>query len=144
MNLKAYIQILLMSMLLFSCSKGEVEKGDVEGIWFLKEIEGEEAAYIFGGGLPTINFDWDGQKIYGTGGCNRYSANYTLKGEGIVIDSLVSTEIFCENIETEKRFLVLLSKSTKIKVDDKAIVFMDGKKTLLRFLKLDLSVESGE
>ena len=133
---------MLASLLLLSCSGNKIDKADVEGIWFLKEIEGEEAAYLFGGGLPTLNFRWDDQKIYGTGGCNRYVANYKIEGNDIKIDSLVLTEVFCENIEIEKRFVSLLEGAAEIKVENISIVFGDRKKIFLKFLKLDLSPEA--
>lgn len=139
MNLKSYIQILLISLLLFSCSGDELSKEDVEGIWFLKEMEGKEAAYIFGAGLPTVNFDWEQHKIFGTGGCNRYTVNYRLDKDNIKLDSLTSTEALCEDSTMEAQFFQLLNKATKIKVEDDALVFMDGQKVILRFLRLDLS-----
>lgn len=144
MRLKSYIQILLMGFLLYSCSGQEISKGDVDGIWFLKEIEGEEAAYVFGGGLPTVNFDWEQQKVYGTGGCNRYSVNYKLDQDKIKFDSLSSMDVLCEDTATEERFLRLLSESENMKIEENALVFMKGKKVLLRFLRLDLSAMAGD
>lgn len=142
MRFSYYIRILFATLFLISCSEKELTQEDVGGIWFLKEMEGEEAAYIFGGGLPTVNFDWNEKQIFGTGGCNRYTVKYNLEGEKIKFDSLVATEVACENIETEQKFFALLSQSTHIEFENDALLLKKDKTILLRFLRLDLSAEA--
>lgn len=136
------IHVLFVTLFFVSCSDKELTQEEVSGIWFLKEMEGEEAAYIFGGGLPTINFDWNDKQIFGTGGCNRYTLNYKLEGKKIEFNSLIATEVACENLETEQKFFSLLSKATTIEVEDGALLLKRDKTVLLRFLKLDLSAEA--
>lgn len=144
MRFSYYIRILFATLLFVSCSEKELTQEDAAGIWFLKEMEGEEAAYIFGGGLPTVNFNWEDKQIFGTGGCNRYTVNYTIEGEKITFSSLVATEVACENLETEQRFFALLSKSTHVEFESDTLLLKKDKTILLRFLRLDLSAEAAD
>lgn len=136
-----YIYITILTCLVFfsSCSSSKVTEDDVEGIWFLKELEGQETAYVFNGGLPTINFDWDRKEIFGTGGCNRYTAAFTLNGNSLKIEPIKATDMACEHMDMEMRFFELLQNVTQIKLEKESLILSDGKNETLRLLKLELS-----
>jgi heat shock protein HslJ len=62
--------------------------------WTVASINGEPVAE----GAPTIEFS--GDRISGTGGCNRYFCGYEITGgETIVIRGIGSTEMACEPAE---------------------------------------------
>jgi heat shock protein HslJ len=60
--------------------------------WVLEMLPPEPAAIA--GAQPTARFE--GSRVYGRDGCNRYRAQYTIKGSEIEIRLLGSTLMACE------------------------------------------------
>ena len=60
--------------------------------WQAQSIEGAPVAYR----TPTIEFA--GDRISGTGGCNRYFGGYAVTGDGISFSGVGATEMACEPV----------------------------------------------
>ena len=87
-------------------------------------------------GTPvTARFDTEG-RVYGSAGCNLYSANYTTGNLAITISSPVMTEKYCENtlvMQQESAYLTDLSKVTELRVSTSELNLYDktGKPVLV-------------
>ena len=96
--------------------------GLLTGEWMVAEIAGAAA-------LPetevTLHFDGKG-RVSGAAGCNRYSADYALTGEGLKIEKAVMTEMACIDpavMEQEQRFAGRLGSIDRFDIrDDGALV----------------------
>lgn len=92
--------------------------------------------------VPTINgtpvtarFDTEG-RVYGSAGCNLYSANYTTGNLAITISQPIMTEKYCENplvMHQESAYLTDLSKVTELRVSASELNLYDktGKPVLV-------------
>lgn len=60
--------------------------------WQAQSIEGAPVAYR----TPTIEFA--GDRISGTGGCNRFFGGYTISGDRISFGGVGATEMACEPV----------------------------------------------
>jgi heat shock protein HslJ len=88
----------------------------IEGGWRAIRIGAEalpEAVTV------TMVFERDGT-VSGQSGCNRYSGEYTLSGEGLSFEQMALTRMACPppQMETEQRVLDLLKTVTRITPGD--------------------------
>ena len=81
---------------------------------------------------PTIEFA--GDRIVGTGGCNRYFGAYSLDGQAISVGAVGSTEMACEPpiMQRETSFFGALSASrTYRRLGDTLILTADDGATIV-------------
>lgn len=50
-------------------------------------------------GQPWLGFDAEG-RLYGSDGCNRLTGQWTLTGDRLAFGRLVSTMMFCRDVDT--------------------------------------------
>ncbi|QLQ05518.1 MAG: META domain-containing protein [Anaerolineae bacterium] len=78
---------------------------------------------------------FDGQKVGGTAGCNRYSAGYTTDGDKITIELPLSTMMMCAEpegvMEQEGAYLAALSQAATYAVRDGQLELRDAGGALL-------------
>ncbi|NDW18219.1 META domain-containing protein [Dysgonomonas sp. 216] len=108
---------------------------DLAGVWKLMSMQGASSNIAFGDKLPTIEFDALDSKVFGTAGCNRYNAPFTLKDGMLTVSVPVSTRMACPNMEGEAKFLKLIATPASIEVEDNMLTLRNDGAELLRFIK---------
>ena len=104
--------------------------------WHLVTYRGDDGRDIPAIGAVTLQFNPDGT-LYGTGGCNQYTATYTVEGELITLRSLAFTERYCTEpsgiMDQETEFLSRLSNTTRYHVSDNYLIlsYYDVEKLLV-------------
>jgi heat shock protein HslJ len=75
----------------------------------------------------TALFDTSG-KLSGSGGCNQYSATYTVAGTGITISPPITTLMACENdiMQQESQYLSLLPKASTYETSGDQLTIFDS------------------
>ncbi len=95
------------------------------------------------GSPVTITFLPDG-KLNGNGGCNGYSADFTLsgktteKGNGIAVRPITATKIFCNRVASqENTYFSILQQATayEVSIDTLTITASDGTSLLFSSVK---------
>lgn len=76
---------------------------------------------------------FEGGRISGSGGCNRYSGHYSTDGENIAISSVATTLMFCgEDISGQEAvYLANLEKAAHYNVSGNLLKIYDSNRTLL-------------
>jgi heat shock protein HslJ len=84
------------------------------------KLEGTEWGYV-GDQEPAARFiSFAGeQRVFGYGGCNRFSGEFLQSGLQLMIKPLATTKMACppENMKREDEFLALLGKVRGIRVE---------------------------
>ncbi|MEX0269649.1 META domain-containing protein [Leptolyngbyaceae cyanobacterium UHCC 1019] len=75
--------------------------------------------------LPStdITADFSGDRVTGSGGCNRFNGGFKTKGNQLTIDPLASTRKACEEgvMTQEARFLKALQTAQRYEVNDQGL-----------------------
>ena len=86
----------------------------------------------------TAIFGSDGT-VSGSGGCNHYSADYTVRDLAISISPPVSSKIFCSDpdvMQQESAYLNNLVRAEELRISESNLRFYDGSgKPVLDFVK---------
>lgn len=92
------------------------------GEWAVESIDGVPPA---AGALPTLTFDETGG-VAGSGGCNRWSARYSLTGEGLSFAPPVATRIACDTavMRSEERFFAALAGVAGFDIDSRGALHL--------------------
>jgi len=75
-----------------------------------------------------VSIHFSEQKIFGSAGCNQYTADYTTKGPEIELSTIAVTRKACfsaELAEQESRFLTLLGEISRFSVRDDGLILED-------------------
>jgi heat shock protein HslJ len=84
---------------------------------------------------PYLNFEITPQKkIYGFGGCNDFSADFSIKGDSITITNFFKNDVSCNLDAVEMEFLANLQRATKYRIKADTL-FLVSKFKELKFLK---------
>jgi heat shock protein HslJ len=95
------------------------------GQWTVTDIAGKG---LVDRSRATLNFGREG-RVYGTGSCNNYTAEYTLTGEGLTVAKTAGTMMACEPavMQQESVFLDVLRNVRSFDFrDDGALVLRAG------------------
>ncbi len=86
--------------------------------WKLVEINGQAISEKWGKGRePHLIFDMAENKVYGSGGCNRFFGSYELmEGQRISFSPMGTTRMACENMEVERALLEIFEKTDNYSV----------------------------
>ncbi len=98
-----------------------VTQQQISGNWRLTKLGIRDAAEVFNWSedkIPTLTFDAESGRISGMAGCNRYSSTYTLEGNTLQVNQVVSTQMACPNLEGEVSFLQSLNGALQIAMPD--------------------------
>jgi len=118
-----------LSMLLISCGSVPTsprEQALYGTAWELEYLSGPRIAFegLYPDKKPVISFEKSSMEVSGNGGCNGYSAEFTLDGEDISFgEPGPTTMMYCGNGEPE--FLKMMRKVNRYGIDD------DGKLNLM-------------
>lgn len=136
---KLFFFILITSLMtLQSCKttqNKDTSNSPLEGKWILKSLNGESASSIFTHKIPTLNFDFEKQRVFGSGGCNSYGGNYSLTKDKLTVSNVISTMMACIGAEKEGEFFRVLSKTSDISVNGQELILKQEGKTVLVFEK---------
>ncbi|MGV4412396.1 META domain-containing protein [Ornithobacterium rhinotracheale] len=131
--------LFVMAVLLFSCdalspiAKGSTDVSKLYGNWILQN--NKDAEIGFNADPLSINFQKDGEelKVNGFAGCNRFFGACTAQAGVINLANLASTRMACPQLDIEKRYLSLLSKSNRYEIKGKDLYFYQNNLLLLHF-----------
>jgi uncharacterized lipoprotein YbaY/heat shock protein HslJ len=85
---------------------------------------------------PHIILHSDTKRVSGSGGCNRLTGSYTLKGEQITFGQMAGTMMACpDGMEQEQAFLAALTHATRWRVTHGEMQLFDASGTLLAQFK---------
>ena len=76
---------------------------------------------------PEIVLDPEAHRVSGSGGCNRITGGYELKGENLTFGQMASTMMACPSgMETEQGFLKAMGQVKRWKIAGRQLELMDG------------------
>lgn len=103
--------------------------------WQLESLDGEPPA----GAAPlTLEFDAAG-RISGSGGCNRFSASYTLEGDALRFGPIASTKMACLDealMQQEMAYLAALADVSHYEQSADSLILFYAEKQQARFVPL--------
>lgn len=72
------------------------------------------------------------KSVGGSGGCNSFGGNLSVKGNNIQFSQMISTQMYCEGIqETENDFFRALLKANRFELKNKKLLLYDDRMLLL-------------
>ena len=97
--------------------------------WMAQSIEGAPVAYR----TPTIEFA--GDRISGTGGCNRFFGGYAVSGEAISFTGVGATEMACEPVvmAQEAAFHTALGDARRFRREGESLILASSSGDVLVF-----------
>ncbi|MCK9488069.1 MAG: META domain-containing protein [Xanthomonadales bacterium] len=114
----------------FSGCAGDPRDLLADGEWRVLELDGQA---INEGQNGSLLFDRD-DRVSGRAFCNRFSAGYTLTGEGLTIGPAAATKMACEAeaMALEQRFLALIGQVSRFAIDDGDLILHTATGAALR------------
>lgn len=124
------VAMLFAGLVVAGCGSGSSSSAD--------ELEGTPWVLAAGAGIdiPTgvaLSAAFDGGKVSGSGGCNRYTGAYTVDGGTLAITGVASTQMACQPPldAVERSYLAALDAVTGWAIDgDQLVLSADDKETL--------------
>lgn len=107
----------------------------VAGKWTLKTMADEDIAKLFTTKTPTIEFDTEKGRVFGTAGCNNYNATFKIENGNITFGPAMATKMACPSLEGEGKFLKLLSTPVSGQINDGDLAFYQDDKIIMTFSK---------
>lgn len=84
--------------------------------WILVEMKGVPVQQSENRRDAFLNFEAEGKRFTGYGGCNQISGSYTLENASIHFTEVIRTEISCNDIEFENVFVSTLRNIDRYEV----------------------------
>jgi heat shock protein HslJ len=112
----------------------------LQGEWTLTYISGPRIAFdgLYPGQKPSINFDVDGQKVFGNNSCNSYTGKLNINGDKINFkeSKIAMTMMACQG-NGDSIYMDMLEKidSYTITENGKVLSFIGNSVPLMRFEK---------
>lgn len=112
----------------------------IQGEWVLTYISGPRIAFdgLYPGQKPSINFDVDGQKVFGNNSCNSYTGKLNINGDKINFkeSKIAMTMMACQG-NGDRVYMDMLEKidSYTITENGKVLSFIGNSVPLMRFEK---------
>lgn len=82
-----------------------------------------------------IGISTDLSSFSGSGGCNSLRGSMFVSGKNLRFDSIVSTKMFCDNMESENRFLNTLGQVKTYKIVGAELFLYNKNKKLIMVLE---------
>jgi len=107
--------------------------------WRLVELHGGPVKKVGEQPPPSLLLQSDGQRLTGSGGCNRMTGSYQLNGQSITFGKVASTMMACvDGMEQETAFFKALDQTRAWKVQGDALELLDASATTIaRFVAAD-------
>lgn len=131
MNDKILIFLFFISAFLISdCSAGHKTASDTNSInnkWTAESINGIKTdPTVYSDKLPFLTFDSEAGTVTGSTGCNILNGKFKIDGSGIKISEIITTKMFCAEID-EITFLDILKKADNYEIKDGKLNLYSGK-----------------
>ena len=120
---RALRSVLILVVLLSAC--GSTSATSLTGVtWTVTSLSGVDVDPSV---TMTANFGSD-DKLTGNGGCNEYSAGYTVSGKDLTIDSPMSSMMSCNEMvdQQESEYLYLLENSSTYEIKGSKLTIKDS------------------
>ncbi len=128
------LTVILMMMVVQSCNTPkQVTLNELNGLWVLKTLNGKDAKELFAREVPTFQFDFKAKRISGTGGCNRYTAQFILINNLLTAPNIASTERLCLDANAEDEFFKALRQDNELFIEEGILKMKNGKNVVLEF-----------
>jgi heat shock protein HslJ len=117
------------------------------GAWLVSAVrrEDELAAPLSGTSLTAV-FDESG-RVFGSAGCNRFTAAYAATDGEVRITEAASTRMFCADppdvMEQEATFLAALARAVRFRLENGSLQLLDATGGVLVALVRDAAAPSG-
>lgn len=107
---------------MLSCSSGDEKnmKSDTsltDTKWVLKVLNDKIISPADTSKAPYIIFSKKESRLNGKGGCNTIFSSYALVGDKLTFGPIASTEMYCDQMETETEFLKTLSRIVRYRIN---------------------------
>lgn len=110
--------------------------------WRLVQLDGQAVMVAADPqAVPRIQFDASGQRMTGSGGCNRLSSSFRRNGRVLRIGPVVSTRMACPDpgrSAIEGRFVAVLEATAGFDVKGAQLTLLDARSLPLAVLELGL------
>ncbi len=129
------ILILTALFVMISCNSSKEANGSkstqkLSENYSVVSIAGIESLATF----PTMKFDFTLNKVSGNAGCNEYGGTMIVDGNEIKFSEFRATEMYCDNMDVEQKFLSKLTKVDYFKVEKSQLkMFSQSDELLLVF-----------
>ena len=87
--------------------------------------------------MPTLELKPSEGKVFGDGGCNRFSGSIKIEENKISFSPLISTKMACPQLDLESRYLQLLSGNSLNYRQSKGILYLGEGENMLVFEKVE-------
>lgn len=119
---------------------GKTVKGCGDAILPPTELAGTNWTFVSIGGVavaadrPT-SLQFDGARLSGSAGCNRFSGNYSVNGGALKAGPLMATEMACPGMELEQAFFKLMAKPVSLTFANDGTLVLTGSEGRTAVLK---------
>jgi putative lipoprotein len=112
----------------------------VNTYWKLVALNGAAVTVARNQREPHLVLQIQGNRVVGSGGCNRLSGTYTLNGDFVGLANVAATEMACAaGMDQEGAFLRTLGRVKSWRVRGDGLELLDGSNaTVLEFVAVDL------
>lgn len=112
----------------------------VNTYWKLVALNGATVAVAPDQREPHLILQTQGNRVVGSGGCNRLSGTYTLNGDFVRLADVAATEMACPaGMDQESAFLRTLGRVKSWRVRGDGLALLDGANAaVLEFVAVDL------
>jgi heat shock protein HslJ len=134
-RITALLLLPVAAMVYFAgCSSSGSEASALAGSeWQLFEMDGIKYEPA-GGKIVTISFDAAERKMGGKAPCNSYGSSYTKSSNKLSFGNIFSTEMACNELESERAYFNLLPKTFAYQISgDKLYLFDSTGMVIFRF-----------
>lgn len=107
----------------------------MNGTWILKSLNGQKTEDAFKGKTPSMTLDMAGRRIYGNGGCNRYTGVFTLENGVFSAPNVAATMMMCVFENKESEFFAMLAKTNTVSIADGTLTFRNGGRVVSEFVR---------
>lgn len=104
------------------------------------ELAGTNWSFVSIGGVPVAadqptSLQFDGNRMSGSAGCNRFSGTYSVDGGTLKAGPLMATEMACPGMELEQAFFKLMASPVSLTFADDGTLILTGSEGRTAVLK---------
>ena len=103
--------------------------------WGLAVLDGRAVTVPAREREPWIQLDGRSMKVTGSGGCNQISGGYESEGPALRFGRLITTQMACASLDTERAFLRALQRTRRYRIQGRLLDLMDDRGEVLAQLE---------
>jgi heat shock protein HslJ len=124
---KQGIVLLIISLMLLSCNvlhRSPIKSDGLDGRWTLVALNGQKIENKDEIIVLTLEINNKEQKVFVQSACNRFSGTIQKSDSNrLFIKNLIGTKMFCDGINTERKYTEALKKTVRYEVSDIDLFF---------------------